>query len=473
MQQQKNISNIKSAFIIILIIGIAGCATYYQKNEKIQKYITNGKFDKASQYLEEKSPDKKDKNKILYYLNKGYINFITNEYTNSNQYFHKADDLIEVQTKSMGKEALALLLNPSVRDYQPEDFEKVMLHYFTSMNYIQLNDYEDALVEARRVNIKLHELNDQYKDHKNKYQRDAFAHNLMGMLYEASGEYNNAFIAYRNAYEVYEEDYAKYFGIDAPRQLKIDMLNAAYKTGFYDEVDFYTKKFKMDFKPDKNNNPELIFFWLNGFGPVKSEWSIMFTKSAYDDGYVTFANEQYGLTYRYYVGDKSSDVRNGFKDLSFFRMAFPKYNERKPVFKSASISYANNKSAKLELAQDINKIAHKTLNDRMLREFANALLRVATKKALEKVVNSQNENAGTVVSIANAITEKADTRNWQTLPYAIHYTRIPLKEGQNTVYLNTKSNQESDQKHTFTINARKGGLYFEYFQNLETYPPDL
>ena len=38
----------------------------------------------------------------------------------------------------------------------------------------------------------------------------------MGMIYDASGDKNNAFIAYRNAYEAYENSYGKLFNINTP-----------------------------------------------------------------------------------------------------------------------------------------------------------------------------------------------------------------------------------------------------------------
>ena len=38
-----------------------------------------------------------------------------------------------------------------------------------------------------------------------------FAHLLMGSIYETTGDLNNAFIAYRNAYEVYKRDYVPFF----------------------------------------------------------------------------------------------------------------------------------------------------------------------------------------------------------------------------------------------------------------------
>ena len=36
-----------------------------------------------------------------------------------------------------------------------------------------------------------------------RYRNDGFARYVCGILYEAAGDLNNAFIAYRNAYEAY------------------------------------------------------------------------------------------------------------------------------------------------------------------------------------------------------------------------------------------------------------------------------
>ena len=78
---------------------------------------------------------------------------------------------------------------------------------------------EDALVEVRKINIRLQQLNDKYPDHKNRYQRDAFAQLLMGLIYDAAGDYNNAFIAYRNAYNTYQTDYLK-ISVSCSRTIK-------------------------------------------------------------------------------------------------------------------------------------------------------------------------------------------------------------------------------------------------------------
>jgi len=465
--------NFRNSFIILIVLLLAGCATYYKKHQEFQAAVTNGNLEKAKTYLKNDKRGKEGKNKLLHYLNHGYVSWMLDEYSESNKYFAEADRMIEDYIKNYSMEALALVSNPGVKPYKPEDFEAVMLHYYTALNYINLNNYEDALVECRRVNIRLQELNDKYKDHKNKYQRDAFAHNLMGMVYEADNDYNNAFIAYRNAYEAYKEDYKEYFGMAVPEQLKYDILRTAYLTGFREEVRYYEKQFGIDYEYMPKEHGEVIFFWLNGFGPVKDEWSIQFSKVPNSrDGYITLKNEELDMSFPVYIGDKSGNEKQAFKDLRFFKVAFPKYVERKPVYSNAA-AFCNNERYSFDLAQNINEIAFKTLRDRMFREMGNAILRIATKKALEALADEQDENLGTLVNIINTVTEKADTRNWQTLPYSISYTRIPLHKGENKIVFKTNSQNAPPKKKEYTLTGRKGKIYFRSHHTIETYKPNI
>jgi len=462
----------QSLFLLALII-LAGCATYYQKNQEFQEYVTNGKFSKADNLLEKDTKAKEGKNKLLYYLNHGYVSWMLDEYNKSNQYFAEADRIIEDYVKNYGMEALSLVTNPGIKPYKPEDFEAVMLHYYTALNYINMNNLEGALVECRRVNLRLQKLNDKYKDHKNKYQRDAFAHNLMGMVYEADNDFNNAFIAYRNAYEVYKEDYKKHFNLSVPEQLKYDILRTAHLTGFDTEVRYYEKQFGIDYKYEPREYGEVVFFWLNGFGPVKDEWSIQFVKAPNpQDGYITLVNEELSMSFPVYIGDKSEKEKAAFKDLRFFKVAFPKYVARKPVYTNATVK-SQNGSYSFEMAQNVNEIAFKTLKDRMLREMGNAILRIATKKALEALADEQDENLGTIVNIVNTVTEKADTRNWQTLPYSISYTRIPLHEGENKIIFKSNGPHAPTKESEYTFTGRKGYLYFQSHHTIKTHKPNI
>ena len=448
--------------LIFVAVILTGCATYYAKNIKLYQAIETGQFETADKLLEKDTKSPNNRNHLLYYLNRGYVSWRLNDNRKSVDQFNTAENIIDDYNKNFGAEVLALISNPMVKPYRAEDFEVVMVNCFKAINFMQLDNNEAAMVECRRINLKLNALNDKYKDHKNRYQRDAFANTMMGLLYDANGDYNNAFIAYRNALEIYETDYASNFNVQAPKQLKLDILRTAYIIGFGEELDFYERKFGMKYTPAKKNDAEMVFFWMNGFGPVKDEWSVNFTIIKGTGGLVTFVNDEFNFSFPFFLG---SSEKSSFSDLKLIRVAFPKYVERKPTSVSAVIT-SDTKSYALEQVEDINAIAFKTLNDRFMREMANSLLRVATKQAMEEVTRKENKNIGSILSILNAATEKADTRNWQCLPHGISYARIPLNGGENKLALNVKMIDGKTVTNDVSINAKQGKTYFHAFHTL-------
>ncbi len=462
----KNTLKVLRLVILIFILALQGCASYYEKSRQLQTYVVSGDFLSAEKLLETDKKGETGVNRVLYWFNRGMVAFMNREYEKSNYYFTKADHYVEDYRWSIGSEALALVSNPMVKAYRPEDFEGVMIHYYMALNYIYMKKYEDAIVECRRINIQLQRMNTRYKNSKNKYAKDAFAHVLMGLIYEAAGDMNNAFIAYRNAYDVYENEYAKLFGLHAPLQLKKDLLRTAKAMGFGKEVNYYERKFNLKAQADDPDKGYLVFFWMNGFGPVKGEWSITFYNAGYHNGWVTFKNAEYGLSFPVYVGDKSKDEKNAVANLSVLRVAFPKYLERKRVFYKASLETGTG-TYPLEMAENINAIAFQCLKDRMVREIASGIARLATKKALEAAVRNKDETIGALVGILNAVTENADTRNWQTLPYSISYARIPLSEGVHKVLLKAYGNNLSSTAQ-FEFNIHKGQTTFYAFHQLNS-----
>ena len=155
----------------------------------------------------------------------------------------------------------------------------------------------------------------------------------------------------------------------------------ALSNGFNSDVDFYEKKFNMKAERRDKTKGELVFFWNNGLVPFKSQSEILFTIIRGKAGFVTFANEQYGLSFDFPL-PKDSATRAGFASLEFIRMAIPKYLERKPYYSRASIQ-ANNNNYGLEPVEDINKIAFKSLDDRFLKEIGNAVLFQQTRNKVQ------------------------------------------------------------------------------------------
>ena len=443
---------------------LSGCATWHQRNAAFQQAVSMGNFEQAGKILHKDKKQSRDKNKILYFLNLGYVNFMLGQTEESNKAFETAELLTEEQRRNALLETTALVSNPEVRPYRPEDFEVIMINVYKAMNYLRMNNMEDALVEARKINIRLQQLNDKYPDHKNRYQQDAFAHLLMGLIYDASGNTNDAFIAYRNAYNIYQSDYAKNFGLTAPEQLKQDLLRTAHKLGFTNELALYEKEFHQKYTPQPSSQDgELVMFWLNGLGPVKTEWGLTFTKIDKGVGGIVFQNQELGLALPFFWGNGYTDSdRNSLADVNIVRVVFPKYQERPLQFTRGVIEY-NGINYPLQKAEDINQIAFKTLNDRMLRELSTSLLRVAIKQGIKQMASKKNEWLGFAVNIANALTEKADTRNWQTLPYLISYARVPLNSAENQIEITlTGPRVQTIKEHIHIPTAKQSTRFFVY-----------
>jgi len=455
----------KSTIILFFAVLLSSCASYYQRNIEFQTQFANGELDKAEKTLEGSKKMKKDRNRFLYLVNMGVVNHMQQEFEISNQFLNEADLLFEDYKKNYASEALALIYNPEVKPYKAEDFEPVMIHYYKALNYLNLFRYDEAIVEAKRMNLILNQLNDKHKDNKNRYQADAFAHIIIGLAYEASGQLNDAFIAYRNAYNVYTGEHG-YFDIQVPKQLKEDLLRTSYILGFRSEYEWYKRAFGID---DYIHMPleygEAVIFWQNGLGPIKDEWSINFIAVPGQGGYINFTNEELGLTFPFYIGD-DPQKKNDLLSLKVVRVAFPKYIERPTLYTDGWIELEG-KKFEFDKVEDVNAIAFKTLQDRFVREMGSALIRLALKKASEIQLQQESEALGALATITNAVTEKADTRNWQTLPHTIYYARIPLGNGDNEVLLKMNNKDQQVHRTSFNFKGKKGAMYFMPYQSLE------
>lgn len=442
---------------IIAILLLSACATYYQKNQELMDAVYAGNYQGASDIMDKGKLKKQNRNKLLYYFNKGTVLFMDNKPEESNKFFQQADYFIEDYQKNYATKAATFLTNPSLQTYEGENYEKVMVHYYTTLNYLQLNNLDAALVECKRMQLKLQKITDYYKG-KNKYKDDAFVYMLTGIVYDAQGDNNNAFIAYRNAYKIYKEIYASELNTPVPDQLKYDLIRTATFTGFTQEASDYKAEFGLQsYQPQKDPRASLVTFWNNGFSPVKDQWSINFTVVNAGNGWVNFTNWDLGLNFPFYVGN-DKDALSG---LNIIRVAFPKYISRVLAIKSASVSIESLKeTSSFNVVQNLDKIAYVSLKDRMLREMGEALLRLALKQVAAAQARKQNDLLGAAVSIAGAISEQADTRNWQTLPSFIGYSRIQLEPGTYEAKFKTEK-----QELPFQATIRKNATTFKVFQS--------
>jgi hypothetical protein len=455
--------NLKLGILTILTLTLSSCATYYQQQHDFNTEFEKGDLDKALESLQQKENLAHSKSQFIYFANNGLLLSILGQYEKSNEYFEKAFLFGEDYQINYVNEATSYLTNPNMVMYRGEDHEHLMVLYFKAINYLKMNKPQEALVECKRLNIRIGQLSDKYTSEK-KYKRDAFIHTLMGIIYQSTQDYNNAFIAYRNAVEIYEEDYGTMFGMQVPEQLKKDLLNTAWWTGFVEEFTEFKTKFGMENYKPVRPDAELIFFWHNGLSPVKSEWSINFVIDHRQDNLVVFSNQNLGMMFPFHVNEQRE--KSNLKSLEVFRVAFPRYFERHLYFEAATIE-KDSVIYPLQEVEDVNKIAFYSLKERMMTEFGKGLLRAALKKATEHSLKKEDERLGAIIGIVNAMTEKADTRNWQTLPHTIYYSRVPLQEGANKVKFTIHAGQDKV-NYSFSYQARKYQTLFHTFSSLET-----
>jgi len=329
---------------------LTGCAgSYYDTMHSVHLAVQAGDYQRADELLSKEKDLAQSKDRLLYLLDKGLIAHLSGAYQESNWFFEQAAQRMEeLDYISLTGTAAEWLFSSLAQPYNGEDFERVLVHYYMALNYLILGEPEEALVECRRLNTLLQELNDRY-EHKNVYKTDAFVLYLSGLIYESLGEVNDAFIDYRKAYDTYVAEYGPSYGTVAPPQLLEDLLRTASALGFTDEVKTYSQTIQGNTWPTAQEYREaarLVVIWNNGFVPFKKEH-----------------------IYREYLqlGDQRTEG-------CYVKFAFPEFVERTPLATQATVS-VNGKTATLELVEDINQIAIKNLEDRRVRTIAQAIVR--------------------------------------------------------------------------------------------------
>ena len=243
--------------------------------------LAQGRYRQAVSFLDSNKKSYGRNNLLLYLLNKGCILHFSGEYRQSIDILEKAkQEYDRLYTKSATGIAGTWLMNEYAAPYRGEDFERVMINIFQALNYSLLDNIEEALVEARDVDLKLRLINNRYgPNEKNAYKEDAFARFFMGILYEAlksNDGYNDAYISYSKALEIYRDDYAKNYNVRPPSLLKENLLAAA---------EFMEKSIR------RAQKAEVYLIQYNGLLPSKTETTIPIPLP---DGYiVSLAFSQY------------------------------------------------------------------------------------------------------------------------------------------------------------------------------------
>ena len=382
---------LKISLVIAFGAYMQSCASYGSHATTMRDGLLIGRPELSLAIAEEKD---KDMEEVISSLDKGMLRRINNDFTGSNQIFEVAKQEIEkLYGFSVTENLASVTINETLRGYDGDRYEQLLLHAYMAMNYIQLGQLDSARVEMLQANVKMMEWGDEPDE-------DAFLRYLEGIIYESLGEDDSALISYRKAYTVYKDKAGEQYPV-MPELIKKDLLRMLAWQGLWSEYKTYKKEMNMpDFKAVKDSDEygELVVILNNGLAPIRSEKAL----------YIFSQEVQQNL-----------------------RVSFPAYDQPKQKLYQAQISI-DDKQLPLETVEDIDRLARYSLEQDMPGIMARATARAVVKYNSQKTASENSSIAGLLMTVTNLATERADTRSWTTLPLEIQLQRALLPVGEHT-----------------------------------------
>ena len=197
-------------FILPVLLILSSCASVMTMNKQYAEMddllVIKRDFEQASYIIEKAKEDKlyQEKDKVLYYLDIGMLNYFNEAYSESVENLTSAEyGIEELYTKSVGRAIASGLLNDNALDYFGEDYEDIYLNIFKSLSFIDMRNYDAAMVELRRVNIKLSILEDKYKEIIEQYNNSEDSKSRLQVL---ENKFHNDVLARYMSMLLYRED---------------------------------------------------------------------------------------------------------------------------------------------------------------------------------------------------------------------------------------------------------------------------
>jgi len=399
-------------FVMAIALLGSGCVSFTYQQDAMERHLMSQQPEQALAALDALKLGHRDQ--VLYQLNKGMLLRMQGDLQGSNETLEQTKSMIQkLDAISLREQATAVTVNDSMRSYLPPTFERAMLHAVLALNYLELNDYNGARVEA----LQLDELLKQNKE-------DAplpFAHYIVGLIFEANGELDEAMIAYRQTYEAYRTTKTK-----VPLLLQQDLLRLSQHLGLNDEQKKYQEEFQLDSWPTQTElkqQGQVVAILFNGLIPRKHSEELNFQSP---------------------------------RDGQLHRISVPFYESRAPQIHSAKIVIADN-SYSTQLFDELDLHAYANLSTEMPTIIARTIARVSVKNRLVDNARDQSPLLSAALNIATFITEQADTRAWNTLPQEILIARANVAPGSSDVEI-TLDNGNSKSWHE--INATREKIRF-------------
>jgi hypothetical protein len=371
----------KQSFVLVTVLVFAvaftGCASYKKQMANTQTLIREGNARAFAESIKEKAfTDGIDQ--IVYLFEYGTAMQIAGEYEESNKAFLLAEELTEVKDyHSISNISASILTSAEVEQYKGEDYEKVLVNAMLAINFLMLGNLEAAMVETRKLNDKLYK----YKfEAKRDYEQNPFAFYLAAMIREEDKDWDGAYIDYGRVRKLNPE----------VAYLKQDLVRSAANARRYSEVKKWKQKFglKSDHRLKKGWG-EVVLIYLQGWGPQK---------------------------------ERHTQWRS-----------IPELQRRFSYTKTMKLVVDESKEALTQPVYNVTEVAMKTLNDAYKSIIAKRIAGKVVKEVAAQAIARENKLLGAIAKIGLNATDRADLRQWFTLPNTFQVARIAVPAGEHTV----------------------------------------
>ncbi|GHT67446.1 hypothetical protein FACS1894110_12960 [Spirochaetia bacterium] len=389
-------------FFLVLIM-LSSCAT--APFSHVDGVLRDGDYAESAALLEKhKKKLYKNRDAILYYLDKGLVTHYAGQYQDSSKLLENGERAIEAAfTKSVTAEIGSYLVNDTVKEYDGEDYEDIYLNVFNALNYYHRGNIEDAMVEIRRMNNKIRFLSAKYGVIKTNLQEKAL---------EESAE-----IPPNADAELHFSDsaLARYLGLlfyrDAGRYDDARIDQEGLKIAFANTPDVYTHPLPSSIDNEleiPEGKARLNVLAFGGLSPVKQE----------------------------------ETLRIPISSSNYVKIALPVLVERSSQIKTVELVIENGPAFELELLEDIEAVARETFKEKQDVIYLKTVIRATMKGVTSSVLDaaaSSDEIDGTTSLILSLLgfgnkifaeaSEQADLRISRYFPGKAYIGGINLDPG--------------------------------------------
>ena len=429
------------AFCLGLVLFCSACAAPSLRfKTEVNQLVSSGQFKQAEeQILSKQKKYYKNKDAALFYLDRASLLHDAGQPAESDQLFSSAQDVIDaLYAKSVTGSLGRLVINDLTAPYYAANYERALTYYYRAVNFLEQSDLASAAVEMRRAVFFLDELRGTKRSG---YNDDPFVQYFASLIFESVGQRSDARICRQNAQNAYER---------LGEKLKIAM-----------------PEFSVPANADAYG--EVIFLHYNGRLPLKKTQTF---QVAWDRALAMASSPAESTDH------VAPEVQNALAAGiygSAVTLSFPVL-ENQPYRVASSWVLAGGQVYTTQKTADFSALAKLDLEEKM----PGILFRTATRAVVKKVAAVQARHlaasaadsdttgdlAGMFVSALGAALEKADTRQWFTLPAEVRMTRIFVKPGnQNIRVLFRDGNGNIIGEHTFeNISVPRGGRVFLHYR---------